>query len=135
VKEWVYFARHRTSRLIKIGLSANPARRALHELHADIIGLLPGNGATERDCHERFKVHRVTGEWFRDCRAIRSFIREGRLSVPRVTQYGRIAIYPCPDDKLRTKIEKEAGVQSRKLGPMVLEMVKFYFRMKEKTGQ
>lgn len=40
-----------------------------------------------------------------------------------------------PDDKLRAKIEREAKADNRKPGPMVLEIVRRYFRQKESAAQ
>jgi hypothetical protein len=40
----------------------------------ELLATMPGSIDTEREMHDRFKDHRVEGEWFKDCQEIRNFI-------------------------------------------------------------
>ena len=48
----------------------------VHEI--ELLASFDGTKAGERQLHEQFKEHRVRGEWFRDCRAIRSWLKRHR---------------------------------------------------------
>lgn len=64
---------------IKIGISKN-VRRRLTETRkkvgyaTDLIGSVPGNFAFEKHLHKKLAQHRLDGEWFRDCEAVRSVV-------------------------------------------------------------
>jgi hypothetical protein len=68
---WIYFAEANGE--IKIGVSDAPDRRVL-ALRAELLAVEPGNTQLERQLHERFSAHWITGEWFEDCEPIRDYI-------------------------------------------------------------
>lgn len=64
---------------VKIGISAEPRQRlgdlqtsTPHKLR--ILVMFRGTRKDEKALHHRFKVHRLTGEWFQRSRAINDFI-------------------------------------------------------------
>lgn len=78
---YVYFVTD--GEAIKIGKAINPKSRlgglqTSHHKPLRILALMPGDEAVERRLHWKFEAYRIRGEWFRDCRPIRDFIR--RLS-------------------------------------------------------
>jgi hypothetical protein len=58
----VYFAKR--DDLIKIGWSREVHMR-MAALKTELIGVMPGNRATEKEIHGRFSHLRVHGEWFK----------------------------------------------------------------------
>jgi Meiotically up-regulated gene 113 len=65
----IYFIRSVTTRHIKIGYSKKPVKRqaGLQSSNADrleMIGQMHGDPPDEADLHERFRDHRLHGEWF-----------------------------------------------------------------------
>lgn len=68
---FVYFARVRSRKLLKIGFTTDPRRR-LGELKSetgfehDLIGCVRGGRELERLLKRRFAGKRVLGEWFSD---------------------------------------------------------------------
>jgi hypothetical protein len=79
----VYFMR--CGRFVKIGYSAEPARRlaivqCYNPLPVVLVATIPCSHknvamALERDLHQRFGEYRTRGEWFRWSYAIRRFVR------------------------------------------------------------
>ena len=74
---WIYFVQ-RGDGLIKIGFSSDPRTRlqTLTGEHGVLRSLLlvSGGRAEEREFHDRFSTHRVTGEWFRTHEEVLDFI-------------------------------------------------------------
>lgn len=60
---FVYFIRF--SDRIKIGWSGDPQRRIRDLPHDEILAIIPGTIADERQYHFRFHYLRVYGEWFK----------------------------------------------------------------------
>lgn len=61
---------------LKIGVSVNPEQRC-SSFHADqILGIIPGGRALERELHAEFRTCQISGEWFRDHLAIRRRVKE-----------------------------------------------------------
>lgn len=78
---FTYFAFSRQSKLWKIGRTRDPKQRFLGLLGKNaglvIHALFSANTLSEKDAHYMFRAHRVHGEWFKDNRAIKKFIRSG----------------------------------------------------------
>lgn len=76
---YVYFAMAEGLR-IKIGYSTDPERR-IREMQTGasaplrLIATIPGNPATEREFHKRFKEYRLHREWFKFAGKLRLFIQ------------------------------------------------------------
>lgn len=75
----IYFAQGVDGGPIKIGHSTSPFERlrALNTASAErlaIIALFPGSEFDERRLHAALAEHRLNGEWFRDCEAVRAVI-------------------------------------------------------------
>jgi YspA, cpYpsA-related SLOG family/Meiotically up-regulated gene 113 len=65
----IYFIRSITTQHIKIGYSKKPMKRltGLQSSNADrleLLGQLHGDPPDEADLHQRFREHRLHGEWF-----------------------------------------------------------------------
>ncbi len=81
VEGFIYFVGTSDSSFVKIGFSTKPRRRFL-ELGAlrpspfalDLLGWIPGDRALEAELHERFKVERDNGEWFKFSERLKAFI-------------------------------------------------------------
>jgi hypothetical protein len=80
----VYFMR--AGEMIKIGVSVNVAARlrdhqigSAEPLHLMLV--IPGNAATERELHTKFKSKRVHGEWFRIDDEIAAFVADQRKQL------------------------------------------------------
>lgn len=58
---------------IKIGLSANPERRA-RQLKLALLHVELGGKARERELHRRFRSARIEGEWFMPTDAVLAWI-------------------------------------------------------------
>lgn len=74
---YVYFMRR--ERLIKIGVSTWPSRRA-QGLNASILAMTPGSYGLERELHERFAALRQHGEWFEPGPELLAYINELRTA-------------------------------------------------------
>lgn len=75
----VYFMQAQATRMIKIGYSNNVLRRRIQiqigcGSPVAILLTMPGGPILEEQMHERFKDHRVFGEWFSPADEIMSFI-------------------------------------------------------------
>lgn len=77
----LYVIRRADTKEVKIGISQNPQRR-LHDFqscHARPLELLVVTQAyrtSEANAFERFKAHRISGEWFHECPEILEWVRE-----------------------------------------------------------
>ena len=75
----VYFIVDEQRQVVKIGMSQNPENR-LKELQTGnphpltLAAIVPGGYVLERQLHERFAAHRLSGEWFQLTREIRGQI-------------------------------------------------------------
>lgn len=83
----VYAMRRPDTHEIKIGISTNPFRRlrdiqACHGRKLELLVVFPGTVFDEVALHERFKAHRLRGEWFNEAPEITSWIAE-RRRIPR----------------------------------------------------
>jgi hypothetical protein len=72
--------------MVKIGVSNNPRKRLLAlatgcPVQCTLVGIVPGDRSEEASIHERFKSHRVHGEWFRFDRPINDYLRENALHL------------------------------------------------------
>ncbi|MEZ2132531.1 MULTISPECIES: GIY-YIG nuclease family protein [unclassified Sinorhizobium] len=79
VGSYVYFITD--GEAIKIGKANNPKSRlsglqTSHHKPLRILALIPGSEETERALHWKFERHRIRGEWFKDCKEIREFIKD-----------------------------------------------------------
>jgi len=102
----VYFAQRKHGGLIKIGWSQTVKNR-LYELHAKLIGAIPGNRATEHEIHERFAYLRVHGEWFEAGEDLLTYIRsEAQKHIPDA-RISSVGIRMPPDLLLRIKNYQE----------------------------
>ena len=72
----IYFVKPRDAAgPIKIGYSYDPVKRfgslsTGSPIALELLGVMEGTRATERDLHQRFRRHRMHGEWFRPTRAL-----------------------------------------------------------------
>lgn len=77
----VYFIQRRQyNGAIKIGRARNPMARLRDlqvgsEVHLDLLAIEPGGATRERELHERFSRHRLSGEWFSPAPTILAYIR------------------------------------------------------------
>lgn len=65
---------------IKIGKANNPKSRlsglqTSHYKPLRVLATMPGGEELERELHRAFDAFRIRGEWFKDCREIRAFIK------------------------------------------------------------
>src|SRR5476651_2721072 len=80
----VYFAKNETTGNIKIGYSLNPASRVANLQTSNcakvaLIGVIyDGSIKTEKELHERFKAHRVHGEWYTSTAELEDLISNNR---------------------------------------------------------
>lgn len=85
-RRFVYFIQGEITRLVKIGISRNPARRLLHirtdcSEPVDLVGVIDASDAAEMEAslHRRFADDRSHGEWFRPSQSLLDHIaNEGR---------------------------------------------------------
>src|SRR4051812_5494912 len=66
---------------IKIGYTRHPERRLSGLQTTDmeqltILGVVPGTRAFEKMLHVRAEPHRLRGEWFADCEAVRAIVSD-----------------------------------------------------------
>ena len=67
--------------LIKIGFSGDPKRRlkglkTMCPIGLELLAVFEGSTGEEEKLHERFKKHRVHGEWFKPRKIILKYINE-----------------------------------------------------------
>lgn len=84
VREYVYFAY--CAGFIKIGVTRDPWIRcqklsSSSPLPVSLLFSIPGNVVTEREYHERFRAHRVGGEWFAFGPELRAFLESELAQV------------------------------------------------------
>lgn len=78
-RPFVYFALVGTG-VIKIGTTRNLGPRLellarSEQQPVEVLGVMPGGVAVERETHQRFVAHRIRmREWFADCAEIRAFV-------------------------------------------------------------
>lgn len=84
----IYFVRAETMGFIKIGVTNDSARRlsSIQTFSPDrlvLMGVLvcPHWGETEAWVHNKFREHRVHGEWFRPAEELLAFIAEYALDA------------------------------------------------------
>jgi len=77
----VYFIREADGGAVKIGISSSVSKR-LCELQTgnprklEVVHVIPGGLKKERELHNKFRNHRLEGEWFEWCNMIEDFINE-----------------------------------------------------------
>jgi hypothetical protein len=83
---FVYLIGH--DRAVKIGWSSkHPSRGRLSQLRSasfeplELLGLIEGTAARERELHKRFSVHRIGGEWFLPHEDILTYFNENSVEV------------------------------------------------------
>ncbi len=87
LKGYVYFIQGQCGGAIKIGYSANPAKR-LKELQTGypdtlkILLMIPGSESTERTLHREFEASRLNGEWFRPDEYLLNRMKEIKAMYP-----------------------------------------------------
>jgi hypothetical protein len=74
-------------------------------MKARLLRTIKGGRRKEAQLHRTFKQHRVTGEWFRDCAEIRTFIRSVENIPCPETVACRMAVEQA--DKLRELARRE----------------------------
>jgi hypothetical protein len=84
----VYAMRRPDTHEIKIGISTNPFQRLrdiqrCHARRLELLVVFPGTVVDEVALHERFKAHRLRGEWFDEALEIRVWIADQRLCSER----------------------------------------------------
>lgn len=94
---FVYFIRAGRTNSVKIGYAKNVEKRlATHQTSSphklELIGFLPGTIADESDWHDRFRDHRIRGEWFELAMDLRCAINALALERPDFTQYLRLSL-------------------------------------------
>jgi len=93
----VYFIHHNGH--IKIGVSVDPWGRlsslqTAHHERLEMLAIMPGEAADEREIHQRFARLRVTGEWFRDSQELREFVQLVRENNPDLQEPSRQIVEP-----------------------------------------
>lgn len=83
---WIYFLQAETGGPIKIGWSSWPERRlsyfqSFYPFSVRFLGLRLGNRVDERCLHLSLAAHRIRGEWFEDCAAVRGEIERSHEDV------------------------------------------------------
>ena len=73
----IYFIRFGT--LVKVGITNSIVRRLTELPHDEVLGVIPGTHADEKDWHRRLREHRHSGEWFKLTPEVRQAI-ETRLA-------------------------------------------------------
>lgn len=79
---WVYFALQESIEpLIKIGITTNIKKRlrglsTANGFDVRLLGFRAGDIVLERALHAQFADHRVRGEWFKPCKAIKDYIAQ-----------------------------------------------------------
>lgn len=87
----IYFIRSRALRAVKIGYSSKPRHR-LSQLKVaspvalELVAIMPGDRAVERQLHDRFADSRKAGEWFAESRELAKLIKEFRWAPPARTR-------------------------------------------------
>jgi hypothetical protein len=99
----VYFIQGEQTKLVKIGQTSSECpHERLMSLQAgspDILNLLGVvYHISEKDLHERFKLHRVRGEWFHPIQALMKFIEEESTS-PNCS-CSKYSQSPIPNDEM-----------------------------------
>lgn len=80
LQQFVYYVLDPASAAIKIGLSQNPQRN-FHNLQRgnatelEMIGWHKGDTSIETAIHRQFKDDKIRGEWFKDSKELRAFIK------------------------------------------------------------
>lgn len=77
-ESYVYFITD--GEAIKIGKANNPKSRLAglqtsHHKPLRFLATMPGGSELERELHRVFSAYRIRGEWFKDCKDIRDFIK------------------------------------------------------------
>lgn len=93
----IYFIFHNGH--IKIGVSVDPWSRlaslqTAHHEQLEMLAIMPGDQAAEREIHRRFAGLRASGEWFRDNPELREFIRRARDNHPELQAAPRRWVEP-----------------------------------------
>lgn len=76
----IYFIQASVSKHIKIGFTESAVETRLADLQVgcpeklEILGSFAGTQGEEHSLHNKFAKHNVSGEWFRDCEELRSFL-------------------------------------------------------------
>jgi len=88
---YVYFIRKENQNVFKIGMTTNAPETRLKQIQTStpdrlsIFGVLEANSPRrlESELHERYKEHRIMGEWFRlDPGKLRNFIDSHPHNIP-----------------------------------------------------
>lgn len=92
---FVYFFQCETLRHIKIGSSCSPHERFVHtQSHCPdrvvVLGIIPDTtrSTLERELQQRFKAHRIHGEWFREHDELLNLIQEQATPVAPMPSLG-----------------------------------------------
>lgn len=80
---------------IKIGHTAKPEERLQSLQQVDMetlttLATIKGNRKTERQIHKRVEEHRLRGEWFKDCEAVRAVMQDVIDNPPLVEDTSKI---------------------------------------------
>lgn len=76
----IYFIRSGKRGPIKIGYTENNIEGRIRELQCGspepltLMGVMPGDISKEKELHEKFKEHRMVGEWFKPITELKHFI-------------------------------------------------------------
>lgn len=82
---------------VKIGFTRNVEQRiaqlqTFFPFPLDLLLVLPGSLLTERQLHHRFRLSRVTGEWFRHGAEVEAFVRENNVRTDRQNHLENVRI-------------------------------------------
>ena len=116
IEKYVYFARESLQGLVKIGMAEKLRDRFTrlkgqipYHVDLDLLLIMYGGRSLEKDLHEKFKDHRVKGEWFKPHEDILSFIKENTekqlqgnygavfVNDPKSNYFGLVGLYDDED--------------------------------------
>lgn len=92
---FVYFIQGSTGGAIKIGYAKNVEARlkTLQTGYPDTLVILcavPASPTNEKYLHEKFKYHKLHGEWFKPVPEIMEFVKKYKIKIPTQDQYKSI---------------------------------------------
>jgi Fe2+ or Zn2+ uptake regulation protein len=80
-KNYVYFIKNESGKMVKIGYSKNPEKRLKMlertlPMSLELVYFMPGSELREKRLHEKFSKYRIKGEWFIFSDEIKQYIEK-----------------------------------------------------------
>jgi len=94
MSQYVYFIEATGLNRVKIGYATNPTKRIKDldtgsAVNLELLGVVPGSLAKERQLHQKFAQYRIKGEWFNYSDEIKDYVKENtslELQQPKKPQ-------------------------------------------------